>query len=602
VARIFINYRREDSEIWAARLEDALKRAFPADVVFRDVTAIAPGADFVTALETALRETAAAVVVIGPSWLSVTDKKGHRRLEQPGDFVRQEVAACLARDEVRVFPVLVQGAEMPGEDDLPEPLKPLWRRHALDLTVRHWDQDVAQLVQRLKEVPGLSRAVASGVGSTAGTASPRPSAPPGSPPAQARKLPLALAAIVAAGIAAAIAVGVMGPDRRPDAPPPRVVEPAPAPAASTGVEATPAPRTATRPATAAREPAPSTRMPPVPAPREPAPRAETPAPSPAREPVQPQPPAAPVTLRGQDTYGKALGFSDNLAELASTVQSLSDGRVKLDVLPAGTLVSAVDAMDAVANGTLDFAWVAPGQFARKDLAFALIDSPPFGPAPAGYLRWRTDPAAQLVIDRLYGRHGVRALPCGAIWLADLWTNLPLRNASDLRGRKVRTSSSLNAEIFKRVGATPYFLPGGEVVTAIERGVVESVQLLDPASGVRFRLHEYARALYFPGRLSPAGGIDLLINPAKWAALDPAARRVVEQACERNARQMVAAGSDAQKAAMAQVALRGIVVEALPADVQDALRRAWREVAAEAGTNPTIKQLTPTLERYETGGR
>jgi TIR domain len=156
MARIFISYRREDSDIWVSRLVDELRRHFPPDEVFQDIVSIDPGANFRDTLEKALGSAAVMLAIIGRGWLSATDKQGRRRLDLPGDFVRLEVAESLRRPGVRVFPILVNGAEMPSEEDLPEPLKPLHRRHAFELTVRHWHNDVAELVQTLKRVQGLS--------------------------------------------------------------------------------------------------------------------------------------------------------------------------------------------------------------------------------------------------------------------------------------------------------------------------------------------------------------------------------------------------------------------------------------------------------------
>jgi hypothetical protein len=156
VSRIFISYRREDSDIWAGRLADELRKHFPVEQVFQDIASIDPGADFPTVLEEALATAAVMLVVIGPRWLSATDKNGRKRLESPADFVHQEVAASLRSPAVRVFPLLVNGAPMPAEEELPDPLKPLARRNAIELTVRHWASDVAQLVQTLKRSPGLA--------------------------------------------------------------------------------------------------------------------------------------------------------------------------------------------------------------------------------------------------------------------------------------------------------------------------------------------------------------------------------------------------------------------------------------------------------------
>lgn len=156
VSRIFISYRREDSGIWAGRLADELRKHFPTEQVFQDIASIDPGANFPTVLEEALATAAAMLVVIGPGWLSATDKTGRKRLEIPADFVHQEVAASLRKTTVRVFPLLVDEAKMPDKEDLPDSLKSLADRNAIELTVRHWASDVAQLVQILKRSPGVA--------------------------------------------------------------------------------------------------------------------------------------------------------------------------------------------------------------------------------------------------------------------------------------------------------------------------------------------------------------------------------------------------------------------------------------------------------------
>src|SRR5207344_107230 len=99
--------------------------------------AIAPGADFVERIDTALTRSRAMFVVIGPSWAAATDKTGRRRLDDPRDVVRREIAAAL-RHGILVVPVLVGGAPMPGEEDLPEDLASLATRNAVQLDDARW--------------------------------------------------------------------------------------------------------------------------------------------------------------------------------------------------------------------------------------------------------------------------------------------------------------------------------------------------------------------------------------------------------------------------------------------------------------------------------
>jgi hypothetical protein len=145
--RIFISYRRDDAAGYAGRLEEALERALGRGSVFRDVQDMPPGADFVAAIQARLASAQAVLVLIGPRWAG-GDEPGGRRIDDPKDFVRLEVALALASG-VRVLPVLLPGATMPAEEALPPPMQPLARRHALLLTDTHWDEDMARLLAAL---------------------------------------------------------------------------------------------------------------------------------------------------------------------------------------------------------------------------------------------------------------------------------------------------------------------------------------------------------------------------------------------------------------------------------------------------------------------
>jgi hypothetical protein len=147
---IFISYRRDDSAGYAGRLYDDLCDRFGSEALFRDLDSLEPGADFVEAIEEALSNCDAIVVVIGQHWLISVDAMGQRRLQDPSDFVRLEVEAALKRG-IRVLPVLVQGAKMPSLQDLPGTLAPLARRQACELSDSRWKYDVGQLIQVLEE-------------------------------------------------------------------------------------------------------------------------------------------------------------------------------------------------------------------------------------------------------------------------------------------------------------------------------------------------------------------------------------------------------------------------------------------------------------------
>ena len=159
----FISYRRDDAAGYAGRLHEALERRLGEDQIFRDIDTLEPGLDFVDAIGSRLRECRVFLAVIGREWLDAKDAAGHRRLEQPHDYVRLEIAGALARPDVRVIPVLIEGATMPAPEALPENIRALARRHAMNLRDDAWDHDVDRLAGVIADVTKSPAAAAQDV-------------------------------------------------------------------------------------------------------------------------------------------------------------------------------------------------------------------------------------------------------------------------------------------------------------------------------------------------------------------------------------------------------------------------------------------------------
>ena len=158
---IFISYRREDSEDSTRAIYESLVPKFGKERLFLDVEAIKPGSDFRDAIEESLGSCGVFLAVIGPTWLNVranNDPTGPRRLDHPGDYVRQEVAAALRKGHtLPVIPVLVRGASMPTVEELPEELKDLAYRNGLNMNNLDWDGDMAKLVDAMRAHVGEPR-------------------------------------------------------------------------------------------------------------------------------------------------------------------------------------------------------------------------------------------------------------------------------------------------------------------------------------------------------------------------------------------------------------------------------------------------------------
>ena len=147
---IFVSYRREDAAGHAGRLYDQLIAHFGEDAVFRDIETVAPGTDFVEHIESAIAQSDVVLAVVGRDWLTIADPgTGVRRLDDPDDFVKLELSAAL-RSGARVIPILVRGATMPAARDLPEDIRPLARRNALELPDQHWQRGIDELLETIE--------------------------------------------------------------------------------------------------------------------------------------------------------------------------------------------------------------------------------------------------------------------------------------------------------------------------------------------------------------------------------------------------------------------------------------------------------------------
>ena len=143
-----MSYRRQETAYAANWLYQRLAERFGDDQVFMDVDAIELGDDFVAAITTAVNSCDVLLALIGDQWLTITDSEGKRRIDDPHDFVHLEIKAALAH-KVRIIPILVNGATMPRDADLPTSIARLAYRQALELNPNRFDEDLDPLLKML---------------------------------------------------------------------------------------------------------------------------------------------------------------------------------------------------------------------------------------------------------------------------------------------------------------------------------------------------------------------------------------------------------------------------------------------------------------------
>lgn len=142
---LFVSYRRVDAPGHAGRIGGALIAHFGDGQVFKDIESLQPGQDFVEIVRAMLQRAFCMVVIIGPGWA----RDG--RLHRADDLHREEIRTALER-QIQIIPVLVHGATMPHSEELPEDIRPVARRQAVEITDTRWDYDVGRVIDRVEDV------------------------------------------------------------------------------------------------------------------------------------------------------------------------------------------------------------------------------------------------------------------------------------------------------------------------------------------------------------------------------------------------------------------------------------------------------------------
>jgi hypothetical protein len=146
----FISYRRQQESFVAHALRAQLARKFGEASVFMDTEAIGAGEQFPRRIQEAILGCSVMLVIIGSGWLELADDQGHRRLDDPDDWVRREIEMGLSRPEVAVVPILLDGARVPEAEELPDSIKALALRNGVPLTGERLGVEVDELVDSIQ--------------------------------------------------------------------------------------------------------------------------------------------------------------------------------------------------------------------------------------------------------------------------------------------------------------------------------------------------------------------------------------------------------------------------------------------------------------------
>jgi TRAP-type mannitol/chloroaromatic compound transport system substrate-binding protein len=238
----------------------------------------------------------------------------------------------------------------------------------------------------------------------------------------------------------------------------------------------------------------------------------------------------PIRWKVQTPWPQAL-WQHKAAEIwAKDVETLSGGRMKIDLFSAGELVPAFEIYDSVRVGTLDAGHTWSGYNIGKFPAMTMFAATPAFLDFKGYMTWMYAGGGKELWQEVYGDN-VIAFPAGMLFAeGGGWANSKIQKLSDYKGLKYRTVL-IWGQILSEAGASVVTLPAGDIVPSLQRGTLDAAEFSTPVTDLPLGFHEVAKYWHAPGLHQISGFLELLINPKKWAALPDDLKAVVVGAAD-----------------------------------------------------------------------
>jgi TRAP-type mannitol/chloroaromatic compound transport system substrate-binding protein len=267
-------------------------------------------------------------------------------------------------------------------------------------------------------------------------------------------------------------------------------------------------------------------------------RKPAPAPSPKTDPQTQTPPPAkdqgPITLRFQSTWPTKDIFHEYAVDFAKKVNEMSGGRLKIEVLPAGAVVKAFDLLDAVSKGTLDGGHGVVAYWYGKDTTLALWGSgPAFGMDANMLLAWHYYGGGKEMLDEVYKSLNLEVVSFlyGPMPTQPLgWFKKPVAKPDDMKGLKFRTVG-LSIDIFTGLGASVNALPGGEIVPALDRGLLDAAEFNNATSDKVLGFPDVSKICMLQSFHQSSEQFEILFNKAKYDSLPEDLRNIIGYATQ-----------------------------------------------------------------------
>jgi TRAP-type mannitol/chloroaromatic compound transport system substrate-binding protein len=316
--------------------------------------------------------------------------------------------------------------------------------------------------------------------------------------------------------------------------------------------------------------------------------------------------AEPVTkLRFESAFPVSTLLYENSRYFLERVKAMSDGKLQIEMLPPGAVVPPFELLDAVHKGVLDGAHSGPTYWIGKNRAASL-----FGPTPGGpfgmdlldFIGWMYEAGGLELYQEFYQKElqrNIVAFPMTSAGPQILgWFKKPVKNWDDLKGRKCR-QTGLTAEVFSKSGMTTVNMPGGEIIPAGQRGVIDCAEFVGPAEDMKIGFHTVWKYAYMPSTHEPATVGELIINGDVWKKLPDYQKEIIKSATwEATLRSQVVMNKLNAEALLELRDKHGVTVGRTPPDILIKILESWDQIAKEEeAKNPFFKRVYDAQRAY-----
>lgn len=301
-----------------------------------------------------------------------------------------------------------------------------------------------------------------------------------------------------------------------------------------------------------------------------------------------------VKMKFQSTWPTKDIFHEFAADLVKKINAMAGGRLELELLPAGAVVPAFQLLDAVNTGILDGGHGVSAYWFGKNKAFSLFGTgPALGLDANQILGWMKYGGGQKLYDELVNdvlKLNIKGYQYGPMPTQPLgWFKKEIKGPDDLKNIKYRTVG-LSADMFKGLGTNVTILPGGEIVPAIDKGLIDGAEFNNPSSDKLLGFTDVAKIYMVQSYHQPNETFEVLFNKGKFDALPAELQALVSAAVEASSADMSWKAMDRYSSDLAAIKAAGVTVVKTPESVLKAQLASWDKVVEAQSADPFFKKV------------